>query len=61
MLTEVTDTYALGSPQVSGRVALTFSATRRNLEDVELFAGPRARKTGSGKAGAQRARRRAPG
>ncbi len=56
MLTEVTDTYALGSPQVSGRVALTFSATRRNLEDVELFAGRKARKTGGGRAGGQRAR-----
>jgi hypothetical protein len=38
MLDEVTDTYALGSPQVSGRVALTFSATRRVVEDPELFA-----------------------
>ncbi len=51
MLTEATDTYALGSPQVHGRVALTFSATRRVVEDPELFAGRQARK-----AGRQRAR-----
>ncbi|MDP9461427.1 MAG: hypothetical protein M3Q22_14675, partial [Actinomycetota bacterium] len=41
---EVTDTYALGSPQVTGRVALTFSATRRVVEDRELFAGRRVRR-----------------
>lgn len=39
MFDEVTDTYALGSPQVTGRVALTFAATRRVVEDPELFAG----------------------
>jgi hypothetical protein len=39
MLTEVTETYALGSPQVSGRVAENVSATRRVIEDSELFAG----------------------
>ncbi len=50
MFAEVTDTYALGSPQVSGRVALTFSATRRNLEDVELFAGRKAKKAGKQRA-----------
>ncbi len=41
MLDEVRHTYALGSPQVSGRVSLTFTATRRVLEASELFAGRR--------------------
>ena len=41
MLHEARDTYQRGSPQVSGRVALTYNATRRLVEDRELFAGKR--------------------
>lgn len=43
MLSEIAGTYALGSPQVTGRVALTFTATRRATEDTERFAGRRTR------------------
>ncbi len=46
MLREVTDTYALGSPQVTGRVSLTFSATRRVVDDPELFPGRAAKRAG---------------
>jgi hypothetical protein len=52
MLTEVADTYALGSPQVTGRVSLTFTATRRVSEDSELFAGRTTNTAGSGAQGA---------
>jgi len=52
MLTEVADTYALGSPQVTGRVSLTFTATRRVSEDSELFAGRTTTTAGSGAQGA---------
>ncbi len=56
MLTEVADTYALGSPQVTGRVSLTFTATRRVTEDSELFAGRTTGTTGGGGKAARRSR-----
>lgn len=47
MLAEVTATYAIGSPQVHGRVALTFNGTRRLVEDRELFSGKKRRQARS--------------
>ena len=44
MLNEVRATYARGGPQVSGRIALTFSATRRLIEDQEMFRSRRSRR-----------------
>ena len=57
MLTEVAGSYALGSPQVTGRVALTFTATRRHIDDKELFAGRTGRVGRGGRVGRKAERR----
>lgn len=49
MLGDVVATYAVGSPAVTGRVALTFTATRRVVEDRELRLGHRRKHAAAGK------------